>query len=447
VLAYYKENIQLYILLLFWLIVGMYAGVFIYAVLPLSMYLMWKKGMYEELFIGYLFILIISDSLDDRLLFAKSVKNIYISLLALLFFLNMEIFPALNKLVKLFLPFFLFSVITLCCSISEPFFLTSLEKTISYFLTFLIVPSFFLKLFTDGGPPFLRRFLLFCATLFFAGFVLKYVAHGIVYIESGRYRGIMGNPNGLGIFALLAYIVFFLIDDFFPKLFEKKERILIYSVILLSIFMTSSRNAVFAVMIFYICQRFFSRSTFLGFILFLVMLLLAEVVSNNLTTIISSLGLGDYFRINTLQDGSGRYIAWAFAWKHIQENFFIGKGFSYNEYYMRQYYGLLNKLGHQGGIHNSFLTFWMDQGLIGLIIYVRSYILMFISAAKRSKYAFPIMFAISFTAIFESWLVGSLSAYAFLSLVIFSIITSDEILIAREVELAEWEIARKKLIQ
>jgi hypothetical protein len=211
--------------------------------------------------------------------------------------------------------------------------------------------------------------------------------------------------------------------------------------------MTSSRNAVFAVLMYYLCQRFFSRSTFLGFILFLVMLLLAEIVSNNLTAIISSLGLADYFRINTLQDGSGRYIAWAFAWKQIQENFFIGKGFAYNEYYMRQYYDLLSKLGHQGGIHNSFLTFWMDQGLIGLLIYLRSYILMFISAAKRNKYAFPIMFAISFTAIFESWLVGSLSAYAFLVLVIFSIITSDEIVMARDFELAEWEIARKKQIQ
>jgi O-antigen ligase len=447
VVEYYKENIQLYIILLIWLIAGMYGGVSIYGLLPLSIYLMWKKGMYEEIFIAYLFILILSDSLDDRLIFAKNVKNIYIGLLGLLFFLNMEIFPSLNKLARLFLPFFLFSVITLCCSISEPFFITSLEKTISYFLSFLIIPSFFLKLFMEKGPLFLRRFVFFCATLFFLGFVLKYLAHNVVYLDSGRYRGVMGNPNGMGILSLLTFIAFFLIDDFFPRLFGKQERILIYGAILLTIFMTSSRNAVFAVIIFYICQRFFSRSTFLGFILFLVMLLLAEIVSNNLATIIFSLGLGDYFRINTLQDGSGRYIAWGFAWNHIQENFFVGKGFSYNEYYMRQYYGLLNKLGHQGGIHNSFLTFWMDQGLIGLIIYLRSYILMFISAAKRTKYAFPIMFAISFTAIFESWLVGSLSAYAFLSLVIFAIITSDDIFMAKEFEKVEWEIARKELIR
>ena len=94
---------------------------------------------------------------------------------------------------------------------------------------------------------------------------------------------------------------------------------------------------------------------------------------------------------------------------------------------MRQNYRLLSKLGHQGGIHNSFLTFWMDQGLIGLIIYLRSFILMFIKAAQKTRFAFPAMFAISFTAYFESWLVASLSAFAFLAMFLFTIITSEEI--------------------
>jgi O-antigen ligase len=94
---------------------------------------------------------------------------------------------------------------------------------------------------------------------------------------------------------------------------------------------------------------------------------------------------------------------------------------------MRQNYKLLSKLGHQGGIHNSFLTFWMDQGLIGLVIYLRSFILLFIQGAQKTRLAFPAMFAISFTAYFESWLVASLSAFAFLAMFIFTIVTSQEI--------------------
>ena len=426
-LAYYKENIQLFLILFIWLAVGIFFPIISYALVPISMLLMYRKGMIEELLIGYFFILILSDSLDGSLAFAKSIKNIYISVLAVFFFFDTQNFQPINKLYKIFIPFFLFSVFTMCFSINDSFFFTSVQKTISYFFTFLCIPSYILKLFREKGPLFLKRFILFCFSTLLFGIILKYLAYDIAYIESGRFRGVMGNPNGLGIYSLLIFICFFIINDFYADMFNKSEKIVIFLVILVSIFMTDSRNAVLAVCIFYIFQRFFSISPFLGFIIFVLTLFVTELISTNLSSILNSMGLGEFFRTKTLEEGSGRYIAWDFAWKQIQNNFFIGKGFAYNEFYMRQNYDLLGKLGHQGGIHNSFLTFWMDQGLIGLLIYLRSYILMFIKAAKQTRFAYPILFAVSFTAIFESWLVGSLSAYTFLAIIIFTIITSDEI--------------------
>ena len=50
-----------------------------------------------------------------------------------------------------------------------------------------------------------------------------------------------------------------------------------------------------------------------------------------------------------------------------------------------------------------------------------------IKAAQKTKFAFPIMFAISFSAFFESWLVGSLSPFAFMGMFVFSILTDDDI--------------------
>ncbi len=426
-LNYYKENLQFYIILTIWLFAGIYGGVAVFGVIPVMLILMRNKGMYEEIFIGYLFVLILSDSLDDRLLFAKNLKNIYIVFLSILFFFDNNEFQPINKLYKVFFPFFLFSVFTMCFSIGDPFFFTSLQKTISYFLTFLVVPNFIVKLFRDYGVEFLKRFILFCFTALVIGIILKYIAHDIAYIESGRYRGVMGNPNGLGIVAFLIFIFVFVVNTYYPQLFSRSEKIVFYLVVLLSIYMTNSRNAVLAVLIFYLFQRFYNNSPLLGFVLFLITVFLVEVIGSNISSIIQSLGLGEYFRVNTLEDGSGRYIAWTFAWNHIQENFFIGKGFGYNEFYMRQHYGELSKLGHQGGIHNSFLTFWMDQGLMGLLIYLNSFILMFFRASKNTKFAFPIMFAISFTAIFESWLVGSLSAFAFLGVSIYTIVYDDDI--------------------
>jgi O-antigen ligase len=430
VLTYFRENIQIYFVFIVWLLIGIYGGGGIYVVIPITMILMKQKGYYEELLLGYLFILILSDSLDINLVFAKNVKNIYIVMLSVFVFFDRRSFSPLDKLHKIFVPFFIFSVFTMSFSIGDPFIFTSLQKTVSFILSFFVIPNFVTKLYREQGQQFFRNLILFMLTTLLLGFVLKFISPSLVSLESGRYRGVLGNPNGLGIYAFLMFVVFFVLNDFFPDLFRNREKTVIYAIILVSIFLTNSRNAILAVLIFYSFQRFFSLSPFLGFVVFIVALFFIELITNNLTSILMSLGLGHLFRINTLEDGSGRYIAWEFAWKQIQYNFFIGKGFAYNEFYMRQHYDELGKMGHQGGIHNSFLTFWMDQGLIGLIVYLRSYILMFIKAAKKTKFAFPIMFSITFTAIFESWLVGSLSAFAFLAMLIFTIISSDEIALA-----------------
>jgi len=426
-LQYYKENIQLFLILTIWLIVGIYGGPLIYGVLPITMFLMQRKDMYEELLLGYLFILILSDSQEGALYFAKEVKNIYISLLAVFIYTDRKDFQPFDSLYKIFIPFFVISLITISFSTGDSFFLTGVQKTISFLLSFIVIPNIVIKLYRENGIQFLRRFVLFIFMVLVIGFLLKYILPETALLLGERYRGIFGGPNGLGVFCLLSFITFFVINNFFPDLFSKNERILIFGIILLSVFYSGSRNAVISVLIFYIFQRFFSLSPFLGFILFLVAIFITDLISSNATAIILSLGLGDYFRTNTIEEGSGRYIAWAFAWNQIQNNFFLGKGFAYNEFYMRHHYGELLKLNHQGGIHNSFLTFWMDQGLVGLLIYLYSYILMFIKAAQKSKFAFPIMFAISFSAFFESWLVGSLSPFAFMGMFVFTIITSEEI--------------------
>lgn len=427
-LNYLKENIQLFVILIVWLITGIYGGPIVFGLVPLTMLLMDRKEMYEELLIGYLFVLILADSASPALLFAKNLKNIYISILALIFFLRYKDLFAGNSLFKLFLPFLFFSVVTMSFSVSDSYFFTSVQKTISYALTILVLPNMIETLFSKYKSDFLKRILFFALVFLIIGYMLKYIMPDLAVLTGTRFRGVFGGPNGLGIFCVLIYIVFFIVDHTYTSLFTRNERRLIYLFIFLSVIGSGSRNALIAIAIFYTFQKFFGMSPFLGFLIFLAALFVSEIVSSNAVAIINSLGLGSYFRVQTLEEGSGRLIAWGFAWQQIQHNFFIGRGFAYNEFYMRQHYGMLLKLNHQGGIHNSFLTFWFDQGLIGLLIYLRSYILLFIKSAKRTKFAFPAMFAISFTAFFESWLVGSLSAFAFMGIFIFTILTSEQII-------------------
>jgi hypothetical protein len=420
---YYKENIQLYIILVFLLVTGMYGGPIIFGVLPLVLLLLYRRGLYQEMFFGFFFILILSDSYEAHLLFAKSAKNIYISMLAMFLILKRSEFQPFNSIYKIFIPFFLISVY---CLFYTETVAVSIQKTLSYFLLFLVVPNYFTRLYREYGSEILRNFVFFAATILIVSFIMILINRELVYPASGRYQGILGNPNGLGLLCFFAFILFTIVRQLHKNMFTPTEVIFIYSLVIVSLLLTGSRNSIIGVLIFVFFQKFYKINPFLGVLMVIVIGFLAELIGNNLSVIVSSLGLGDFFRVKSLENGSGRYVAWLFAWNHIQENFFIGKGFGYDEHYMRSNWDLLSRMGHQGGVHNTFLTFWMDFGIIGLLIYLRSYFLVFIAAAKKTHFAFPVLFAVTFTAIFESWLVGSLNPHTILFLIILTVL-SDEL--------------------
>src|SRR5690606_26458361 len=130
----------------------------------------------------------------------------------------------------------------------------------------------------------------------------------------------------------------------------------------------------------------------------------------------------------------GRYFAWQFAWEKIQPFFFFGGGFATDETIMRSHYRYLERMGHQGGVHNSYLSMWFNMGIVGLLVYFRSFVLLFIKAAKLSKGAVGVLFATLFSIMYESWLVGSLNPYTIMLLMIMTVISQPEIAQADEPE-------------
>ena len=216
-LQYYKENIQLYILFLVSIVVGIVGGNVVFSIfLTLTIILMKSKRLYEELFYGFFFVLLISDSLEESLVFAKNGKNIYILLLSLFILADRKVLPTLNTLYQIFIPFFIFSFFTALLSLNEPFFITSIQKTVSYFLVFFVVPNLINKLYLEKGAAFFRDFIFFAFTILIIGFILKYVSYDLSHIKGGRYRGVFGNPNGLGVYCVLMFIIFYVLNDFFP---------------------------------------------------------------------------------------------------------------------------------------------------------------------------------------------------------------------------------------
>ena len=63
-----------------------------------------------------------------------------------------------------------------------------------------------------------------------------------------------------------------------------------------------------------------------------------------------------------------------------------------------------------------------------LLIFLRSFILVFLKAGKQTPIAFAIMFSVLFSILYESWLAGSLSPYTSMLLIILTIVSEDEIM-------------------
>jgi O-antigen ligase len=82
-------------------------------------------------------------------------------------------------------------------------------------------------------------------------------------------------------------------------------------------------------------------------------------------------------------------------------------------------------MGHQGNIHNSWLTIWLDTGLIGLILFCVGWLVNFVRAARFTPLVWAVFFGILLSASVESWMVASLNPFT-IQLVIILTLLSDE---------------------
>ncbi len=384
------------------------------------------RGSYTELLAGLWFVFIMSDNRASGLSSFEQSKYVYTVLLAFFLFFDNKNFKPFSKFYLRFLPFML---IAFYCLFHSPtsIFLQAFSKTLSYFFLLLLVPNYLSKSYRENGTDLLRLLIYVAIFILLMGLVFKVFIPSYVTLEQ-RYRGMLGNPNGLGLFCLIVFIFFVLINKSFAQLFNRNEKIVFYGLIFLSILLSGSRNALFAVMIFLLFSAFTRISAVFGFVMLILLLMGYEYINVNILTIVKSLGLQSYLRAETLSNAAGRYVAWKLAWDNISKDIFLGHGFEYTNNLFKTNQQALNDLGHQGNAHNSYLTFWLDTGLLGLLAFLWGFVGNFIRAAKRNKLAMAALYAILFSAVFESYLTASLNPYTIVIVMLLTILTSDEIL-------------------
>jgi hypothetical protein len=288
---------------------------------------------------------------------------------------------------------------------------------------YFTVPLYVLYLHKTYGSVFWSGLITFLVGILLIGLVLGIVIPQIGIHSGGRFKGALGNPNGVGIYAFLVTVIYTLIKDLKLAKFTKRENLLIVLAIFLTIIWCESRNAIMSTLLFLVTYRLVKINWLLAIIIVTSIIIFEEYLFAVIIAIIEFVGMESYFRVNTIEEGSGRKIAWIFAWQEIQKYFFIGGGFGHDENIMRPNYYWLERAGHNGGVHNSYLSMWFDTGIVGLIAYYTAYLYNLLKNMQGNYMVLAFVVSVGFNINYESWLVGSLNPFTILFLIILSVFT------------------------
>ncbi len=421
-----KDRLEFYALMFLLTAAGWVGGFLASAAIFLVVFAMlWNRRRYDDLFLAFILTLVFSDNLPDQfagLGYAKQLKNIFILMLAGTVFLDRSFFHKINPFINKFIPFFLVAVVALYASQEHS---VAIQKTLSYFLLFLTVPTYVEYCYKNYGVAFFKRIVYFVVFILLVSVSMKFLVPEVGMSHGGRLRGIFGNPNGLGIFVVLGTVLFTIIANMYYGVFTVFQKLLMFMMFFIVAYWTGSRSALLSIILFLMFFQIFKFSLPIGIIAFLATAFYNQQIIVLFIDLIVSLGYGESFRVDTLEEGSGRIIAWQFAWQNIQDYYYLGRGFGYDEHLMRANFDFLSRQGHEGGVHNTYLILWLNTGLIGLILYFRAFFLNFIQAAKRTHFAFPAMFAVMFTIVFEPWLASSLNPFTTMFLTIIVVLSQE----------------------
>lgn len=359
-----------------------------------------------------LVIFILGDSRYWPLQFVKPLRTV---ILLLVFFKSLtELAQGKYRFKTYFLlliPFFILSLISAFRGY-EP--ILSISKSVSYVLVLFIAIHHVDHLIRTYRQYFLRDLLYLMLMVYAAGLVLIPVFPNLAFFDGGnRFRGIFGNPNGIGDYCTLTFPIMLLGWRLYRKSLPSSFWLLLFGSFAMSLFLSFSRTALASVGLFLLLSNIHKRK--LGFVLvfyaFLIPFLLVIFSPQNIIWVIDQFGLSEELRVETLLDGSGRFFAWQFALSQFDLHPWLGRGFGFEEYLFKEFTpAWLAITGHQGHAHNSYISFLLNNGIVGSLIMLVFFVFL-LRKIKPAHYIPVIIFSVGFSAFFESWLNASLNAF------------------------------------
>lgn len=230
-------------------------------------------------------------------------------------------------------------------------------KAATVLLLFIAVSMFFYSRRKTALQSFYYSLLILSYLAVIANTICYFLGQG----RSGsNFRGYFGNRNALGA-ALVMCIVIFLAEtwrtkNIIPFLFTAITAFLIIE--------THSRGAFYGMLI--------------GILVFLFIVIKNKIVFAIVFGVVSTLVFvfweqisNNYMISRILNEGVTRNELWDYAIKVINENFFVGVGFSSSEF--------SNKLAGNENVnfHNSYLAMMADVGIIGVLFFFGLFLYLF----------------------------------------------------------------------
>ncbi len=421
-----RKEKQLLLILSSWLVAGLYLPIAGYLLAPLSFLFFIKKRQFANIFVGLLFLFILSDNRLPGFGFAQSIKPVIMVLISIFLYLNRR-----GLKIKLAHPFFssfiFFLFIAFFCLVFSPssIVFSALFKTISYLLLIWSIPIIVLLSMRRSESELYNKIIVSILLLFLSSLLLNYINPFATNLV-GRYRGWFGNPNGLGIFITLLVGALLVIKKQKKSILDFRWVLIAMSfLVIVSLLKCSSRTAMVAIFILLIFYRFRIR-LWSGIMITIILGAFMQVAIDNIEFIVIAFNLEDYARLESLQEAGGRTVGLAYGWEEIQREWYIfGKGFDYTNYFYYKNLEELILLNHVGNAHNSYITAWLDTGLVGLVLFLIAWFKQF-KRCWNSRVCFPILFSVLFSSFFESWLVGSLNPFTILLIFILVALQHEE---------------------
>ena len=305
------------------------------------------------------------------------------------------------------LPFALYLVVI--SLLFSPLGTLSILRAIGFYLIPLFIFKATEQLYRINKKANLLVFLFLSACLSVHILVLPIESAFLV----GRFRGLMGNPNGLAMWVVFAYGLAHLVRRKAPQQIGKRYLQAFKLIGLALVLLTGSRTALIALVVYEYLYLFFKYPRFR----LLLTLFSAGIVlllwNTDLRSLLVELGLAERLRVDTLDSASGRLEVWAVAWDAILSNPWLGRGPGYDIYYIDGVADTLfgeNRPRQWYGVWSSYLSLLLNAGVIGLLIYAWGLRRMIRKMhLKQLGYCFLAM--VLTLGVTESWMAASMNAF------------------------------------